>query len=191
MFTVCNLSKNRKHSWFLLSITWWIMWLYLHGCTILRAKFCSLLGQFYEYFVFFYSLRSLCFKVLLGIISSSFSTHLTTCSNKSLHCLLLYHLLFLALARSSTPFLFILALCRFLPTLHQSNYILKMLDQPSLSFVVQLIAHKSRQEHVAFLSSPVRVYFETSLPFPQILYGWTDRHCSYGDVITTFSRHHD
>lgn len=137
----------------------------------------------------FYSLRSLCFKALLGIISSSFSSRLTACSNNSLHCLLLYHLLFLALARSSTSFLFILALCRFLPTLHQLNYILKMLDQPSLSFVVQLIVHKSRQEQVAF--SPVRVYFETSLPFPQSLYGRSDRHCSYGDVITTFSRLHD
>ena len=97
---VISLNTRIKHIWFLLLITWWIMWLFLHGCTFC-AGLCGLLRQFFGY------LASFLYPSLAGPVSRHFSVlfrliSLTLTRSTSRHCSVLFRFLSLALTRSTS-----------------------------------------------------------------------------------------
>jgi len=69
----CNVSLNIRNTfWFLLLMTWCIMWLFLHCCTFcawiyLRKTFCSRLNQFLRVF---YHTGFVYTKTILGTFST-------------------------------------------------------------------------------------------------------------------------
>lgn len=114
------------------------MQIFFHGCTSGRAKFWSLLSQFVGHFAFFNSPHSLCLTALLCINSSSW---LAVAYGIVQCCFTSFPKPWAALFRDLVRFFFDLVACtyllssRVLRLVSQLNTILKMPDQPPLSYV--------------------------------------------------------
>lgn len=114
------------------------MQIFFHGCTSGRAKFWSLLSQFVGHFAFFNSPHSLCLTALLCINSSSW---LAITYGIVQYCFTSFPKPWAALFRDLVRFFFDLVACtyllssRVLRLVSQLNTILKMPDQPPLSYV--------------------------------------------------------
>ena len=114
-FFICVkfLNTRTNYVWFILTfdnlwITWWIIWLFLHGCTLISSreligKFFSPLSQFFGYFSSFLGLFLALVHTLFGIVS--FPSGLAR-----LHGIIQYHFLLLSLSRSSWLLLSLLIL---------------------------------------------------------------------------------